>query len=83
MGILLKDRTRSSLPQTVLDSGSGVKDPRIVCEDGVVETCQAVFAWASSFMRRQLVAKFVMEDSGKRKDDVTLVCSYLKSVLKL
>ena len=49
-----------------------MKDLKIVCDDGVVETYQAVFAWASSFMRRQLVAKFVMEDSGKRKDDVTL-----------
>eukprot|EP00091_Calanus_sinicus_P015670 TRINITY_DN34172_c0_g1_i1.p1 TRINITY_DN34172_c0_g1~~TRINITY_DN34172_c0_g1_i1.p1 ORF type:complete len:220 (+),score=52.44 TRINITY_DN34172_c0_g1_i1:95-661(+) len=72
MGILLKDRARAYLPQSVLETGSAVTDLRIVCYDGVVETFQAVFAWASSFMRRQLVAKFVMEDSGKRKDDVTL-----------
>ena len=72
MPILLKDRTRASLAQNMLESGSAVKDLKIVCDDGVVETYQAVFAWASSFMRRQLVAKFVMEDSGKRKDDVTL-----------
>ena len=72
MPILLKDRTRTSLPQNMVDTGSAVKYLKIVCDDGVVKTYQAVFAWASSFMRRQLVAKFVIEDSGKRKDDVTL-----------
>ena len=72
MPILLKDRTRKSLPKDLVENDSAVKDLKIVCEDGVVETYQAVFAWASSFMRRQFVAKFVMEDSGKRKDDVTL-----------
>ena len=31
-----------------------------------------MFAWNSSFLRRHFVGKFVMEDSGKRKDDVTM-----------
>ena len=43
-----------------------------MCDDGVVESYQAVFAWASSFLRRHFVGKFVMEDSGKRKDDITM-----------
>ena len=70
--IALKDRTRPSLYRHLAGNDSSAKDLKIVCDDGVVETFQAVFAWSSSFLRRQFVGKFVMEDSGKRKDDVTM-----------
>eukprot|EP00092_Neocalanus_flemingeri_P019384 GFUD01020998.1.p1 GENE.GFUD01020998.1~~GFUD01020998.1.p1 ORF type:complete len:822 (+),score=261.57 GFUD01020998.1:62-2527(+) len=72
MPIQLRDRTRPSLYNQLAENESHVKDLKIVCDDGVVESYQAVFAWASSLLRRQFVGKFVMEDSGKRKDDVTV-----------
>ena len=44
-------------PQSMFDTDTAVKDFKIVCADDVVETYQAVFAWASSFFRRQSVLK--------------------------
>ena len=35
----------------MFDTDWAVKDLKIVCDDGVVETYRPVFAWASSFIR--------------------------------
>ena len=74
MPIVLKNRTRNSLPENLHHSVALIaKDLKIVCDDGVIDSYQAVFAWASSFLRRQFVGKFVMEDSGSAVSDVYVV----------
>ena len=56
-----------------LQAPSPAKDLTFVCEDGIVRSHQALFSWISSFLRRFFLSKQVMEDSGKRKDEVSLV----------
>ena len=48
-----------------------MKDLKIVCDDGVVETYRPVFAWASSFIRSQSLgidrAEFEKLDMSDKK----------------
>ena len=55
-----------------LQADSSVKDLKFVCDDKIVTSHQALFSWMSSFLRRFFLSKQVMEDSGKRKDEVTI-----------
>lgn len=65
-----------------LQTPSPAEDLTFVCEDGIVRSHQALFSWMSSFLRR------MMEDSGKRKDEVTLFlpsveCKTLNQIIKI
>ena len=49
-----------------------VTDLRIVCHNGTLESYQFLFSRMSPMLRRMFSSKLVMEDGGKRKDEVTL-----------
>ena len=49
-----------------------VTDLRIVCHNGTLQSYQFLFSRMSPMLRRLFSSKLVMEDSGKRKDEVTL-----------
>ena len=49
-----------------------VTDLRIVCHNGTLQSYQFLFSSMSPMLRRLFTSKLVMEDSGKRKDEVTL-----------
>ena len=52
-----------------------VCDLQIAGRDGVVRTHQAILSWSSGFLRRLFSSHFILEDGGKRKEDIIL---YLK-----
>ena len=47
-------------------------DLTIVCHDGMLQSYQFLFSRMSPMLRRLFSSKLVMEDCGKRKDEVTL-----------
>merc|ERR1719312_977950 len=49
-----------------------VTDLRIVCHNGTLQSYQFLFSRMSPMLRRLFTSKLVMEDGGKRKDQVTL-----------
>ena len=49
-----------------------VCDLQIACRDGVVRTHQAILSWSSGFLRRLCTSHFVLEDGGKRKEDLMI-----------
>ena len=62
-----------------LQSDSPIKDLRIVCEDKIVTSYQALFSWMSSFLRRFFLSKRIMEDSGKLKEELTVILPEVSS----
>ena len=70
--VLLTDTDRAGMSLT-LDRQLQATDLTIVCREGrVVRAHQAVFAWGSSWLRRVFMSQFLLEDGGKRKEEVTL-----------
>jgi len=70
--VLMSDASRADLPLCIAEVGLGATDLTIVCRDGEVRGHQAVLAWASATLRRWLMSNLVLEDGGKRKEEVTL-----------
>lgn len=70
--VSLKDAGRSHVSRNIGSLNIVNTDLHLVCKDGVVNTHQAVFSWASGFLRRILMSQLILEDGGKRKEDVTL-----------
>ena len=58
--------------QTIGSESEAACDLRIVCRDGVVRTHQAILAWSSGFLRRLCTSHFILEDGGKRKEDLMI-----------
>ena len=70
--VLLTDTDRVGM-SLALERQLQAADLTIVCKEGrVVRAHQAVFAWGSSWLRRVFMSQFLLEDGGKRKEEVTL-----------
>ena len=70
--VSMKDAGRSQVLKNVGSVSVLNTDLHMVCRDGIVNTHQAVFSWASGFLRRIFMSQLILEDGGKRKEDVTL-----------
>jgi len=70
--VSLKDTARERLLQHVETLSTANTDLFIVCSNGVVNTHQALLSWASGFLRRMFMSQLILEDGGKRKEEVTL-----------
>ena len=58
-------------------------DLKIVCSDGIVRSQQAILSWSSSFLRRMFMSQMILEDGGKRKEEVSIyLSSYSKNLVK-
>ena len=59
--------------KTIVCQSEAVCDLEIVCRGGeVVRTHQAILSWSSGFLRRLCSSHFLLEDGGKRKEDLMI-----------
>ena len=70
--------TKTSIQQRFLTTktigclSEAVCDLQIVCRDGVLRTHQAILSWSSGFLRRLCSSHFILEDGGKKKEDLMI-----------
>ena len=72
LGLSLKHKERHMMTKTIGGLSDVTTDLQIVCNDGLVRTQQAVLSWSSGFLRRLFTSHFLLQDGGKRKDEVVI-----------
>ena len=68
----MKHKERHMMTKTIGGLSDVTTDLQIVCNDGLVRTQQAVLSWSSGFLRRLFTSHFLLQDGGKRKDEVVI-----------